>query len=529
MPLCGAQKPPAGRAEGERMTRLGQLRGKLLAPGTLPRPPVARLTVRGLILALVVIIGSFMAWDYHATTATHIREKKAALEDEATILLDAIEELGDQSPDTLQKFIDRISASISETTSPGHHIALVTSGGVLQDNIRHRASPELLAAMKRGAAVPNGIAAFDGDRIVVGWESTPENTTTIYVSEYMSNVYTYGRDEVLRRVVSTIVLGLVLAGVLYLLLYLRITRPLKAMARIVRGFGKGDYKQRMPEPGTAELGLLADEFDHMAVAIQKANGEQSRLAAALDARNKDLGRFIYVTSHDLRAPVVNIEGFGAELSASLAQAAKAVETAASLDQLKAALEPLLKTDMPESVEFIRTSAARLHALIEGLLQLSRVGHTELKPVDIDAAEMLREIVRTMQFQITSAGATVTIEELPPCRGDREQLTRLFSNLLTNAVKYLDPARPGVIRVSGRLGKGRAVYSVADNGIGIPPEEQQKVFDILHRVNPKGPVQGEGLGLAIVKRIVERHGGSITLESAAGSGSTFTIDLAPASS
>jgi signal transduction histidine kinase len=495
-----------------------------IVPAGNRRVPLARLAVLGLVVSIVVVLGAFTIWDYYATTSTHIREKKAALEDEATMLLAAIGELRDQSQDRLSKFINDTVAAMSETTSPGHHIALETPAGVLQADILHRASPEIFAAMKRGAQRDDGIAHLGGDNIIVGWESTPDKRTTIYVSEYMSNVYRYGRDEVGRRIASTVVLGLVLAGVLYLLLYRLISRPLKAMARTVKSFGGGQLHQRMPDLGTAELGLLADEFDHMAFAIQKANDEQSRLAAALDARNKDLGRFIYITSHDLRSPVVNIEGFSAELSVTLVQVAKVLKEAGSLDEAKKAIEPLLASDMPESIDFIRTSAAKMHALIEGLLKLSRVGHAELKMESLDMNAMLRDIVRTMQFQITSAGASVTLEPLPESLGDVAQINQLFSNLLTNAVKYLDPARPGVIHVTGRVQKGRSVYTVADNGIGIPLDHQSKVFDVLYRVDPDSPVTGEGLGLSISKRIVERHNGEITLESTPGSGTTFTVSL-----
>lgn len=488
------------------------------------RRPLASLAVRGLLVVLVVIIGLFIAWDYRATTDTHIHEKKAALEDEATMLLTAIGELRDQSPERIQKFIDDTSASMSETTSPGHHIALVAPFGTLQDTTHHNDSPEMLEAMKRGAARPDGIAVLDGGNIIVGWESTPDDKTTLYVSEYMSNVYLYGRQEVTRRIVSAVVLGIVLAAVLNILLYRRITRPLRAMAHTVRSFSSGDFSRRMPDPGTAELGLLADEFDNMAAALQKATDEQSRLTAALDARNKDLARFLYITSHDLKAPIANIEGFGTELAVSLSQAAAGLDSAKSLDDLKRAIETLLRTDMPESVEFIRASAAKLHSLIEGLLQLSRLGHTELKPVTLDMTSMVRDIIKTIQFQITSVGAETQVDELPACRGDADQLNRLFSNLIGNAVKYLDPARAGRIRISGRVERGRCVYSVADNGVGIPPAEQEKVFEIFHRVDSSSHISGEGLGLAIAKRIVERHDGAIRLESTPGAGTTFFVEL-----
>jgi signal transduction histidine kinase len=138
-------------------------------------------------------------------------------------------------------------------------------------------------------------------------------------------------------------------------------------------------------------------------------------------------------------------------------------------------------------------------------------------------EMLRHLIEATEFQLKRAGARVHLDDLPHCYGDSTQISQVFSNLLDNAVKYLDPSRPGMISVTGRVEGSRAVYALRDNGIGIAPEHQQKAFEIFHRLNPSRG-EGEGLGLTIAQRILERHDGKIWVESTPGVGSVFSVSI-----
>jgi signal transduction histidine kinase len=187
------------------------------------------------------------------------------------------------------------------------------------------------------------------------------------------------------------------------------------------------------------------------------------------------------------------------------------------------ISELVDLEIPEALEFIARSATKMDGLLSGVLKLSRVGRAPLTIRQLDMNRLMADIVASMQFAVGQAGAVVEVEALPQCQGDQMQITQVFSNLLDNALKYLEPNRLGRIRVSGREDSTQAVYSVEDNGLGIAEEHQQSIYQIFHRLNPHIG-NGEGLGLTIVRRVIDRHRGKIWVESTPGQGSTFFVAL-----
>ncbi len=145
----------------------------------------------------------------------------------------------------------------------------------------------------------------------------------------------------------------------------------------------------------------------------------------------------------------------------------------------------------------------------------------LRPLNMNG--VIAVILSAMKFQLDEADAEIIVESLPTCCGDHAQTSQVFGNILDNALKYRDPSRRLRVQITGKFVGGDAVYAIADNGMGIAPEYQTKVFEMFHRLNPDA-TPGEGLGLTIAQRVLERQKGRIWVESRAGAGSTFFISL-----
>ncbi len=249
----------------------------------------------------------------------------------------------------------------------------------------------------------------------------------------------------------------------------------------------------------------------------------AELAQSLAEKNKELETVVYVASHDLRSPLVNIQGFTEELSHSCDRIRELVEEGKTSEINSRELKSILSADVPESMEFIQAGVAKIDSLLTGFLRFSRLGRAAINIVDLSMNSMLLNIAQTVEFQLKQAGVYLEVEPLPNCLGDSLQVNQVFSNLIDNAIKYRSPSRSGHIQITGRTEGGRAIYAVKDNGIGIAPEHQAKVFEIFHRLNPAAS-EGEGLGLTIAQKMLERQDGKIWVESDGSGGSAFFVSL-----
>ena len=230
----------------------------------------------------------------------------------------------------------------------------------------------------------------------------------------------------------------------------------------------------------------------------------------LEDRNAELTQFTYTVSHDLKSPLVTINGFLGYLEQ---------------DALSGNLERLKK-----DTQRIQEAVNKMHTLLTELLELSRVGRLMNAPENIPFADLVKDSMDIVHGQLETSRVMVRISSppgtqpnLPIVRGDRQRLTEVLQNLLDNAIKYMGGQPDPLIEI-GQNGEenGKPIFFVRDNGIGIAPEYHERIFGLFNKLDAQS--EGTGIGLALVKRIIEIHGGRIWVESEAGKGSTFYFTL-----
>ena len=234
--------------------------------------------------------------------------------------------------------------------------------------------------------------------------------------------------------------------------------------------------------------------------------EQREYERHLEASNERLEQFAYAASHDLQEPLRMVSSY--------------------LQLLETRHADELDADAGEFIEFAVDGADRMRAMIDGLLEYSRIETrgNPIEPLDLDA--VVDDVMADLQFRIEETDASVTIEDLPRVEGDGDQLRQVFQNLFDNAIEYSGETPPQ-IRVSARQVGDSCHISVSDDGIGIDSDKQDRVFEVFQRLHTRDEHGGTGIGLALCKRIVERHGGDIRVESEPGDGATFSFTLSAA--
>ncbi len=262
----------------------------------------------------------------------------------------------------------------------------------------------------------------------------------------------------------------------------------------------------------AEVKLLTELADDLSYGIEvmrtraartKAEEALHKLTEELKRSNSDLQQFAYIASHDLQSPLRNVEGF--------------------VQLLARRYRGKLDNKADEFMHFITTGVKDMQALILDVLEYAKVGSDNNSFKETNTSLCVTKAIFNLSNAVSEKSADITLDEpLPAVQGDATQLTSLFQNLIGNAIKFCKDTPK--IHISAKKEGSEYNFSVHDNGIGIDPEDSEKIFAVFHRLHSKSEYHGTGIGLAICQKIVERHGGRIWVESEPGKGSTFYFTL-----
>lgn len=242
------------------------------------------------------------------------------------------------------------------------------------------------------------------------------------------------------------------------------------------------------------------------------------------AKNKEMENYLYVASHDLRTPLVNIQGFSQRLKKQADSIKNLFSDTILEPELLNQLSTISDEDIPKTLTFIISNIEKMDTLINGLLQLSRTGTVGMKIQKIDMNALFVRILQNLDFQIKTAQCKIHIDPLPECYGDTALLDQLFANIISNALKYSDTDRDLEITVDAKKIHNGVVYTIRDTGRGIEQKHLDKIWDLFYRIDPRSEKTGEGIGLSLVKRIAEKHKGKVWVESEENIGSVFFIEL-----
>jgi len=311
---------------------------------------------------------------------------------------------------------------------------------------------------------------------------------------------------------GVLLISLLVAGSIAFQVGQKISAPILQLVDIAQAVSeKKDYAVRALGGGPDEVGQLVRTFNDMLTKIQQ-DGAELRQAhdeleqrvqertAQLSAANKELEAFSYSVSHDLRAPVRHISGFADLL-------------------LK---NTTVKSDSSASryLKLLTASAKKMGSLIDDLLSFSRMGRTELLNTTLNLQEIVQDVINDLKSQTEGRGVEWKIGALPVVHGDPAMIRLVFTNLLSNALKYSRLKDKAIIEIGA---KDQAIF-VRDNGAGFDMKYADKLFGVFQRLHSSDEFEGTGIGLATVRRIIQRHGGRTWAEGVLNQGAVFYFTL-----
>lgn len=425
-------------------------------------------------------------------------------------------------------------ATLAQLPSGAHMIVVDRSGTIMvhypeSDKWVGNLMPEgsvVNTILEQGEGTTEGLGTDDVERLFafMPLQGTEES---VFIAIGIPAKVAYAETEatLIRNLALLGLVTLLAVGAAWLLGDILIVHQARALVETTRQLAAGDLSARTTVSHDAgELGQLAQAFDQMAEALAQREVERIQAqqavetyAADLERSNRDLQDFAYIASHDLQEPLRKIQTFSELMRTRYA------------DQLD--------NRGLDTLERMREAAHRLQTLIADLLTYSRITSRGEPFSQVDLKVIARQVVSDLDVQIQQSGAQVEIDSLPVIEADPTQIYRLLQNLCSNALKFQVPGRIPRIKISGHLEPPKTSENryglsdgamcevqVQDNGIGFEEKYAERIFQPFERLHARDSYAGTGMGLAICRKIVERHGGTITVNSRPGEGSTFIFTL-----
>lgn len=286
----------------------------------------------------------------------------------------------------------------------------------------------------------------------------------------------------------------------------RITQPVAALSRAAADMAEGRITGDIPVTDDDEIGRLTGVFNKMRASLGEKEASLRSRAEEMEKSNKEMESFIYSVSHDLKVPMITIQGMAKLLERELGEN--------------------VSKDSHSYFKYIFDASATMSDLLDDLLAISRVGRMDVKPEIVDMNELVKKALAEAKALSKGRGISFIAQaDMPPVFANRKRVYQVFSNLVSNAVKFMPPAvTEPVVEIACRPGaEGWWELCVRDNGAGIDPKYQEKIFTLFTRLHGRD-VEGTGMGLAFVRKILENMGGTIRVESAPGEGASFYFTL-----
>jgi signal transduction histidine kinase len=400
------------------------------------------------------------------------------------------------------------------------HAALYTPDGQLFASYKASSAPSVpLIAPARNAVRFEGSHYLIFQPVIYGGKLQG----TFYLKYSLASLYEQFR--LYGSMVLMILAGSSLAALaLSAFLQKRISQPILRLARTAREIsGRKDYSVRADKTGNDELGILTDSFNDMLTQIQQRDDalrdKEERLrtlnadlerrvqerTAELTEANRELEAFTYSVAHDLRAPLRHIAAFSQILQEEIGD--NMSESASDLSNR------------------IRVAVHQMGRLVDDLLNLARIGRQELRRQPTELPPIVEEVIASFKSEIENRNIEFRVGALPVVKCDPALMHYVFTNLISNAIKYTRPRERAVVEIAQATGNGSGqTIFVRDNGVGFSMQYADKLFGVFQRLHRAEQFEGTGVGLAIVERIIRKHGGKVWAEAEPDKGATFYFSI-----